>query len=102
MGFYIYKLWNPAALQLKWRLWSRHRKCKHGRDGQRGIKNVKIKRIEIYTSKPRNPLWWTPVTRDAGSNHSGDVPNKFFRVFVDDTDTAPVQRDKINDWKTNI
>ena len=46
----------------------------------------------IHTSNPRNPPSWDSVTRGQGSNHSGDVPSRFFRLLIEDTVTAPEHR----------
>lgn len=51
--------------------------------------------IKLYTSIDRNPLSQNDVTAGEGSNHSGDIPNKFFREVIDDIVTAPHLRTMI-------
>lgn len=51
--------------------------------------------IKFYTSIDRNPLSQNDVTAGDGSNHSGDIPNKFFREVIDDIVTAPHLRTMI-------
>ena len=50
---------------------------------------MKNESIRLYTSIARNPLSQNDVTAGDGSNHSGDIPNKFFKEVIDDTVTAP-------------
>lgn len=51
--------------------------------------------IKLNTSIDRNPLSQNDVTAGDGSNHSGDIPNKFFKEVIDDIVTAPHLRTMI-------